>query len=191
MDMRTLLDTMILAENLKDNTRHSWTSKGRRESVAEHCFSLCIFAYFIKDEFPQADMDKVIRMCIFHDMGEAFTGDIPAFEKTKADEEEEGRQVYGWVDSLPSPYKEELRGLFEEMDAQKTLEAKLYKALDKMEVVIQHNRADIATWLPLEYEMNLVYGNQQAGFHEYTQALRKMIYDDSLEKLKRETHERE
>ncbi len=36
-------------------------------------------AYFVQDEFPEADIDKVIQMCIFHDMGEAITGDIPAF----------------------------------------------------------------------------------------------------------------
>ena len=40
-------------------------------------------AYFMKDEFPEANMDKVIRMCIIHDLGEAFTGDIPTFEKQK------------------------------------------------------------------------------------------------------------
>ena len=36
-------------------------------------------------------MDKVIRMCIIHDLGEAFTGDIPAFEKTAEDEKKGGR----------------------------------------------------------------------------------------------------
>ncbi len=33
--------------------------------------------------------------------------------------------------------------------------AELYKALDKMEALIQHNEADISTWLPLEYELQL------------------------------------
>ena len=33
----------------------------------------------VQDEFLEADIDKVIQMCIFHDMGEAITGDIPAF----------------------------------------------------------------------------------------------------------------
>lgn len=61
MDMRVLIDTMMLAENLKNYTRHSWTSKGRHESVAEHSWRLCMFAYFIKDEFPEADMDKMKR----------------------------------------------------------------------------------------------------------------------------------
>ena len=43
----------------------------------------------MRDEFPEADMDKVIRMCIIHDLGECFTGDIPTFEKTKSDEVKE------------------------------------------------------------------------------------------------------
>ena len=30
-----------------------------------------MMAYFMQDEFPEADIDKVIKMCIFHDMGEA------------------------------------------------------------------------------------------------------------------------
>ena len=99
MEMRRLIETLELAEALKNNTRHSWTSKGRHESVAEHSWRLCLFAYFIKDEFPEADMDKVIRMCMFHDMGEAFTGDIPSFQKTEEDEERETNLVYEWVDS--------------------------------------------------------------------------------------------
>ena len=40
----------------------------------------------------------------------------------------------------------ELAELFAEMKERKTTEAKLYKALDKMEAVIQHNEADISTW---------------------------------------------
>jgi hypothetical protein len=46
-------------------------------------------AFFLRDEFPEADMDRVVRMCLIHDLGEAFTGDIPTFEKTEADEQRE------------------------------------------------------------------------------------------------------
>ena len=66
-------------EAMKRNTRHSWLSDGRHESVAEHSWRLTIMAYFLKDEFPDADMGKVIKMCLFHDIGAAFTGDIPDF----------------------------------------------------------------------------------------------------------------
>ena len=66
-------------------TRHCYTSSGRRESVAEHSWRISLMAMLLTKEFPEADMDKVIRMCLIHDMGEAFTGDIPTFEKTNAD----------------------------------------------------------------------------------------------------------
>ena len=44
-------------------------------------------AFFMRDEFPDVDMDKVIRMCIIHDLGECFTGDIPTFDKKQVDED--------------------------------------------------------------------------------------------------------
>lgn len=36
MEPRKLLDTLLVAENLKDETCHCYTSKGSQESVAEH-----------------------------------------------------------------------------------------------------------------------------------------------------------
>ena len=89
MEARKLLDALIIAERLKDTTRHCYTSKGRHESVAEHSWMMTLMAFFMRDEFPDVDMDKVIRMCIIHDLGEAFTGDIPTFEKTEANEQTE------------------------------------------------------------------------------------------------------
>ena len=85
MEPRKLLDVIKTAERLKDTTRHCYTSGGRHESVAEHSWMTTLIAFFLRDEFPEADMDKVIRMCLVHDLGEALTGDIPAFLKTDGD----------------------------------------------------------------------------------------------------------
>lgn len=186
MEAREFLTIMKVAENLKNNTRHSWTSSGRQESVAEHSWRLTMMAFFMKDEFPQADMDKVIRMCIFHDMGEAFTGDIPAFLKKEEDSQEESRIIYQWIETLPGDYAREVKALFDEMEALETLEAKIYKALDKMEALIQHNEADISTWLPLEYELNLVYGTEQVQFSEVFQKLKETINQDTRDKIEEE-----
>lgn len=82
MEPRTLLNALAVAERLKGTTRHCYTSNGRRESVAEHSWMMTLMAFFLQEEFPEADMNKVIRMCIIHDLGEAFTGDIPSFEKS-------------------------------------------------------------------------------------------------------------
>lgn len=172
------------AEKLKNNTRHSWTSSGRRESVAEHCWRLTIMAYFLKDKFKNTDMNKVLLMCMFHDIGEAFTGDIPAFEKTESDNEREEKAVYGWLEELDEPYKAEMSALFDEMKGGVSEEAKLYKALDKMEAVIQHNEADIRTWLPLEYELQLIYGKEETAFSEVTMQLKEFANAITLDKIK-------
>ena len=186
MEIGALLQALHVAEQLKNNTRHSWTSDGRHESVAEHSWRVTLMAYFVKDEYPDLDMNRVLLMCLIHDLGEAFTGDIPAFVKTEADEERESALLSQWVSSLPEPFREEMDELYREMDAQETAEARLYKALDRMETIIQHNEAPISTWLPLEYEKNLVYGTDQCAFSPYTSALQERVKNDCLEKIRRE-----
>ncbi len=186
MDVKELIHFVGLLEKLKCNTRHSWTSSGRKESVAEHSFMLAVMAYLVKDEFPEADMDKVIRMCLLHDFGEAVTGDIPAFEKTKEDERTEEDAVDALLRELPEKQYLELRVLFSEMQKMETLEAKICKGLDKMEAVLQHNEAPIETWLPLEYELQLIYGEKEVAFSSYLTQLKRLLNEDTRQKIERE-----
>ena len=183
MEPKALLDALHVAERLKDTTRHCYTSGGRRESVAEHSWRITLMAYLVGDEFPEADMDKVIRMCMIHDLGECFTGDIPSFRKTQTDEDTEERLLYAWVASLPEPYCTELRTLYEEMAARETLEAKIYKAMDSLEAVIQHNESDIRTWEDHEYDLNRSYGWDKVAFSDYLTELRKAIREDTERKI--------
>ena len=183
MEVRALLDALHVAERLKDATRHCYTSGGRRESVAEHSWRIALMAFFLREEFPEADMDKVIRMCLIHDLGEAFTGDIPSFLKTREDEVREDDLLDAWVSSLPSPCREDMRALYAEMSERKTPEAKIYKAMDSLEAVIQHNESDISTWSENEYALNLVYGDDKVSFSPYLQALRQAIRADTAEKI--------
>lgn len=186
MNPTDLLNILHTTEKLKDTTRHSYTSGGRHESVAEHTFRLALTAYFMKDEFPEADIDKVILMCLIHDLGEAFTGDIPAFEKTQSDEETEKQLLMDWLGSLPCPYNAELIPLFEEMAERKTLEAKLFKALDGLEAVIQHNEAPLSTWSANEYDVNLTYAEDRCAFSPYLKELRAIVKEDTIQKIKTE-----
>ena len=185
MEPNKLLDILHTAERLKDTLRHCDTSKGRRESVAEHSWRLALMAFFLRDEFPDTDMDSVIRMCLIHDLGECFTGDIPSFLKTDADTEKEDSLLEQWVSGLPAPYNAEMGALYAEMNALQTPEARLYKALDKLEAVIQHNEAPIATWLPREYDLNLTYANENVAFSPYLTELRAAIRRDTEEKIQR------
>ena len=184
MEPTKLLDILLVAERLKDTTRHCYTSKGRHESVAEHSWMTTLMAFFMKDEFPDADVDKVIRMCILHDLGECFTGDIPSFEKSQAHEDVEKNLLYGWVRSLPEHYAAEMLALYEEMEARKTVESKIYKAIDNLEAVIQHNRSDLSTWIPKEFQLNLTYGDDAIAFSDYLSSLREAVREDTRKKIK-------
>ena len=140
-------------------------------------------AYWMADEFPDADMNKVIKMLLIHDLGECFTGDIPTFLKTEEDEKKEEELLYAWVRTLPAPYCEDMISLYQEMAKRETLEAKIYKALDNLEAVISHNESDISTWEDNEYELNLIYGNDKVTFSEYLMNLRDAIRQETLEKM--------
>lgn len=179
MDARKLIDFLVIMERLKDAPRHCWTTGGRRESVAEHSWRVALMAMLVEDEFPELDIDKVIRMCLIHDIGEAITGDIPTFLKTDADRVAEGREVDALIGRLPEPWPDRLGALFEEMEALQTPEARLCKALDRMEAIQSHNESDINTWLPLEYSLNLTYGEREAAFSPYLAALRAEMRRDT------------
>ena len=183
MEPTKLLEALRTAECLKDATRHCYTSGGRRESVAEHSWRITLMAYWVSDEFPEADLEKLMKMCLIHDLGEAFTGDIPTFDKTEADEQKEGALLNEWVRSLPQPFADEMQALYQEMEERKTLEARIYKALDNLEALIQHNVSDISTWIPLEYDLQMTYGNAKVQFSDYLIKLRDEVRNDSKRKI--------
>ena len=76
-----------------------------------------------------------------------------------------------------------MTALYQEMAARQTPEAKLYKALDNLEAVLQHNESDISTWLPLEYTLNMTYGDDKVAFSEYLKGLRAEIRADTQKKI--------
>ena len=179
-----LIPALHLAERLKDTTRHCRTSKGRPESVAEHSWRLALLAYWLKDDFPEADMDRVIRMCLIHDLGEAFTGDIPSFRKTAEDEAVEEARLRAWVASLPEPFRAEMDALYREMAERVTTEARIFKALDNLEAVIQHNESDLSTWEEQEFSLNLTYGADKAAFSPVLRALRDAVRTETEEEIR-------
>ena len=183
MQPRELINFMNIIRKLKDNTRHVWNKDGRQESVAEHCWLLSMMALLVADEFPGVDIEKVIKMCLIHDLGEAITGDIPSFYKTKQDSEREDAAVADLLKKLPDELSDEFTALFSEMAEKKTAEAKLFKALDRIEACISHNESPLETWLELEYTENLIYGTEDAAHSEYLAELREEVKNDSLRKI--------
>lgn len=183
MKPEKMLDFLTFAGRLRTVPRHCYTAPDRRESVADHSWRLVLMAYLCAEEYPGIDLGKLLTFAAIHDLGEAVTGDIPAFVKTEAQEQTEDRAIDSLVNTLPAQAREKLSALFDEYERQDSLEAKLCLALDKMEAVLSHNESDITTWLPLEHDLQLTYGAEEAAFSPYTEELRAALNADTRRKI--------
>lgn len=187
MNPRDYLEILHVAERLKDTPRHCTTTKRRKESVAEHSWRISLMAFLLRHEFPDIDINRVVDMCLIHDLGECFTGDIPTFIKSDADREVEDSLLNQWVRSLPEKLSGDFADLYKEMDAQETKEAKLYKALDKLEALIQHNESPLDTWSENELELNKTYAFDTVAFSSWLTELREAVLEDTMHKIESES----
>ncbi|MGC2776134.1 MAG: HD domain-containing protein [Bradyrhizobium sp.] len=153
----TIVDFYRLAEGLKRELRHSWLSDGRRESVAEHSWSMSLLALLVHRHLARPiEIDRVLKMIIVHDLVEALAGDIPFFETGSRKDAKAAREREAIEDirlRLPGTVGQEIFDLFHEFEAKTTAEAKFAAALDHLEVQMQHNLADLGTWEPVEYDL--------------------------------------
>jgi len=147
-----LLQFTHLAERLKCELRHSYTSNGRQESVAEHSWRVLLLALLIRPYLPATlNWERLAEMLIIHDLAEARTGDVAIFDlahSTKSEAERAAIQEFRSM--LPAGIGTRIEQLWEEFEAGSTAEAQIANALDKLEAQIQHNEADLSTWLQWE-----------------------------------------
>ncbi|WP_419029669.1 HD domain-containing protein, partial [Eisenbergiella tayi] len=130
------------------------------------------------------DLSKTLLMCLIHDLGELFMGDIPA--NTSPNEEEkhaaEERDVKKVLSLLPEDQQKELFRLWQEYNENTTPEAKLVKALDKAETILQHNQGKNPP--DFDYEFNLEYGKKYFQEDEKLLRLREKIDEDTENRMK-------
>ena len=159
-DLSGILDFLRAAERLKNTVRSAHTSQGRQESVAEHTWRLCLMALVLADHFPEVNFERLVKICIIHDLGEAIGGDIPAplqaAEGAKAGQER--TDLVRLLEPLPESSRVEITSLWDEYEAAESPEAKLAKALDKLETILQHNQG--LNPHDFDYRFNLEYGRR-------------------------------
>ena len=152
------LEFLRRAEALKDTLRSAYTTSGRTESVAEHTWRLTLLAVTFADELPEVDLLKLLKICILHDLGEAVDGDIPAplQGNDTAMSDKERSDFLSLVDPLPDELRLEFVSLWDEYEEGNSTEARVAKALDKLETILQHNQGQNPD--DFDYKFNLEYG---------------------------------
>ena len=102
--------------------------------------------------------------------------------KTSSDREREDELFVEWLSELPPEISANIKDLYDEMEEQHTLESKIYRALDKLEALIQHNESPLDTWSENEYELNRTYAFETVEFSDWLTELRKEILAETIEK---------
>jgi putative hydrolases of HD superfamily len=153
------------AERLKVLTRSAYTSDGAPESIAAHSWRLCLMVVVLRDHFPKVDLARLLQICVVHDLGEALSGDVPAPEQARRSRagsagktEDERRDLAALLAPLPSAARDTVLELWDEYEQGATAEARLAKALDKLETILQHNQG--ANPPGFDYAFNLEYGRR-------------------------------
>ena len=179
----SLLCFLQEAEGLKSVERTAWTSSGRRESTAEHSWRLALLAWALLDRYPRLDHAKVLALCLVHDLGERDCGDRSASDlpDPAAKRGEEQACLRRLAALLPAPKGEELLALWEEYDAAATQEARLVKALDKAETILQHNQG--ANPPEFDYAFNLEYGKKYFEYDPLLRNLRALLDEQTRERV--------
>lgn len=184
---KNILTFLHEAENLKSVLRHSWLSSGRRESVAEHTWRMALMAIVLHQNLKnKPDLLKTLKMVLVHDLGEIYAGDIWAFKKAKANKLKlEEAAIKKIVKSLEPKIRKELIKLWQEAEAGNTKEAKFVKALDRLEVLIQHNEADIKHLNRKELKFNFVHGLEQCAYDPFLKNMRQLLNKEFLKNYKK------
>lgn len=186
-ELENILTFLRHAEQLKNTYRSSHTSTGRKESVAEHTWRLCLMTLVLERHFPEVDMSRVIKICIIHDLGEAINGDIPAPSQDDSIEksEKERNDLLQLADSLPDYLKKELVELWDEYENASSSEAKTAKGLDKLETIIQHNQGKNPE--DFDYTFNLDYGKEYTADHPVVSSIREILDEETSKRADEST----
>ena len=185
--IHSTLQLIKLAERLKFELRHSWLSNGRRESVAEHTWQMALMAILIHKYLKSpVDLEKTLKMILIHDLIEAEAGDIPFFEKSARKETKQKREqkaIENIKNTLNSEIGNEIYELWYEFEETLTPEAKFAKALDNLEVQIQHNLASFDTWEEIEYDLVYNKMDKHCEYDPFLRALCNQIKEEAESKM--------
>ncbi len=144
------LQFLVLLDKMKTVYRQTLLAdKSRRETDAEHSWHMAVMAMIFSDMAPEGvDTDKVIKMCLVHDLVEIFAGDTFCYdEKAGLDKVEREKAAADRLFAiLPEKDGAEVRSLWEEFEGKSTPDALFAASLDTFQPIINNFLTDGHTW---------------------------------------------
>ncbi|MFA6082619.1 MAG: HD domain-containing protein [Patescibacteria group bacterium] len=140
---KTIFEALKLSEMLKLVVRYKESADdAERESVADHCWRMVFMLMVVTEELNlKIDELHAIKMVLVHDIIEVVTDDIDAVlvaeGKVLAEDKQRGEvEAIKYIETkIGGKAGKTIRALWEEFETAKTPEAKLVKALDRIEAM--------------------------------------------------------
>ena len=135
MTDRTIADFLFEARFLKQIPRSGFAFLGAgKESVAEHSFLTSIIGWILASMRSDIDSEKLVCLCLLHDLAEARTGDLNSVQKIY-DHADEGAAVRDMIRNMP--FSRHLGALMEEFRHGMDPEAVLARDADQLSMLLE------------------------------------------------------
>jgi putative hydrolase of HD superfamily len=141
-----LLDTLLLANNLKATPRSGWVMRGvpEAESVADHTCGVAFLALALAEAAGAEatfERGRLLSMALLHDLAESLTGDLPRpaqrFFPAGAKRQAEQTALQELLAGLPATARETLLALRAEYEERASAEARLVHDADRLDTLLQ------------------------------------------------------
>jgi putative hydrolase of HD superfamily len=143
-----MLSTLIEIQRLKSLERTGWMLRGiapGMESVAEHSYGVAVAAMMLADEVQargaSINVERLLRVALMHDWAEARLGDMPRTGSVYFSADERRRAERAAFDDivreLGASLKAKYSELHEDYEQRGSLEARLVKAADIIDLLLQ------------------------------------------------------
>ena len=140
-----MLATLIELQRLKRLDRTGWTLRGLpngTESVAAHSFGVSVTAMLLADKFIShgisLDVEKVLRIALLHDWAEVRVGDMPRTATLYfGSEARKQAETAAFADLVADVDRTQYLSLYDDYEQRHSLEAKLVKAADVLDLLVQ------------------------------------------------------
>lgn len=153
-DASAFVDFLLTAGALKRLPRAGWRLAGIMdcESVADHTFRVALIALVLGELVEGVDRFKLLQMAVLHDLPECVLTDLPSTAVQAIGRQAKQRAERGaWLQMLPACQQAgEWSALWEEFEAGQSVEAKLARAADKLDMLLQAYEYERAGFVDLE-----------------------------------------
>lgn len=180
MSMKQIVDFLQIAEKLECEYRLTRLSDGQRQAVASHSWNMATMAIVLQPYLNiPVNMERVLKMCLLHDLPEAIAHDVPLHEQTDCVRAQKHIAECDAVCQIENLLQnDDISACFAEYDARQTQESKLVKALDMLDTAVQHLCSQDLVYIG-EYNDNFYwkrfFSDEFAKLFEFETVLKKVF----------------